>query len=284
MSDARIFPAFALLLLMGCSDEEYGSATFTTWGEAYIEQGIPAGDGGFVDGWSVEYGKFLVNFHQIRVATASGEVAVVGPQAFFVDNVVPGRKKLVTFSDVTAKSWDRVSYQIKPAIASAQIVAGAPEDLDMMVEAGYALFVRGTASKGALVKTFSLGFSAGTQYGECHSEQDGKDTAGIVVTDGSEDVSELTTRGDHFFYDRLQGSAGSDAETSLRFDTLAAADDNGDADGDITLQELENQTIDLDLYDASGLPAANMADFVSGLARRVGHFRGQGECTISEAE
>jgi hypothetical protein len=284
MSYARVFPAFALLLLAGCGDEEYGSVTFTTWGEAYVEEGIPAGDGGFVDGWSLEYDEFLVNFHQIRVATGSGEVAVVGPQSFFVDNVVAGRKKLVTFADVTAKSWDRVSYQIKPAIASAQIVAGAPEDLDMMVEAGYALFIRGTARRRDIVKTFSLGFSAGTQYAECHSEQNGKDTAGIVVTDGSEDVTELTTRGDHFFYDRLQGSAGSNIEPSLRFDTVAAADDNGDADGDITLQELENQPIDVELYEPSDLPAANMADFISALARTVGHFRGQGECAISDAE
>jgi hypothetical protein len=82
----------------------------------------------------------------------------------------------------------------------------------------------------------------------------------------------------------LQGSAGSNVETALRFDTIAAADDNGDQDGDITLEELENQPIDVDLYDPSGLPAANMKDFISGLARAVGHFRGEGECRISEAE
>jgi hypothetical protein len=270
----------ALLALTGCSDEAYGSVSFTTWGEAYIEEGIGAGAGGFVDGWSVKYDKFLVNFHQIRVATAAGEVADASPESFFVDNVVAGRKKLVTFSDVTAKNWDRVSYQIKPASASAKLVAGTQEDLDMMVAAGYSLYVQGTASKGEVVKTFAWGFTTGTQYDECHSEQNGKETAGIVVTDGAEDTSELTTRGDHFFYDRLQGSAGSNIQTALRFDNVAAAD----ADGDITLEELENQPIDGELYDPSGLPAANMKDFVSGLSRTVGHFRGAGECTISEAE
>lgn len=273
-----------MLALTACSDDEYGSASFTTWGEAYIEAGIFAGDGGFVDGWSLQYDKFLVNFHQIRVASSSGEVAQTAPDSYFVDHVVPGRKKLVTFSDVTAKSWDRVSYQIKPASASAEIVAGAQEDLDMMVAAGYALYIQGTASKDDVVKTFALGFSSGTQYDQCHAEQNGEDTAGIVVTGGSDDTSELTTHGDHFFYDRLHRSAGTNIQTALRFDNLAAADDNGDADGDITLAELENQPIDVKLYDTSGLPAANMKDFVSGLARTVGHFRGDGECAISEAQ
>lgn len=275
--------ALSLLLLSACSAEEYGSATFTTWGEAYIEEGIPAGDG-FVDGWSLKYDKFLVNFHQIQVATSSGEVAATSPESYFVDNVVPGRKRLVTFEDVTAKAWDSVSYQIKPAVASAKIIAGDSADLEMMVELGYSLYIQGSASKDAVTKTFALGFTTGTQYDACHSEQSGKDTAGIVVTDGSEDTSELTTHGDHFFYDRLQGSAGSNIETSLRFDNVATADDAGDADGDITLEELANQPIDVKLYDPSGLPAVNMKDFMTGLARTVGHFRGEGECTISEAE
>jgi hypothetical protein len=276
--------AVAVLALNACASEEYGSATFTTWGEPYIERGIPAGDGGFVDGWSLKYDKFLVNFHQIRVATLAGEVAATSSDSYFVDNVVPGRKRLVTFDDVTAKAWDNVGYQIKPAVGTAEIVAGDSADLEMMVEAGYSIYVQGSAQKDDVIKTFALGFTTATQYGECHSERSGKDTAGIVVTDGSEDTSELTTHGDHFFYDRLQGSAGSNIETSLRFDTIAAADDIGDADGDITLAELENQPIDVKLYDPSGLPAANMKDFMTGLARTVGHFAGEGECTVSEAE
>jgi hypothetical protein len=270
-----IVTALALLLLSACSNEEYGSATFTTWGEQYIEEGIPAA-GGFVDGWSLKYGKFLVNFHQLQVATSSGEVAQTSPESYFVDNVVPGRKRLVTFDDVTAK--------IKPAVASAKIVAGDSADLEMMVELGYSIYVEGTAHKGDVSKVFALGFGTGSQYDECHSEPSGKGTAGIVVTDGSEETSDLTTHGDHLFYDRLQGTAGGNGEPSLRFDDVAAADDNGDADGNITLEELENQAVDLKRYDPSGLPAANMKDFMTGLARTVGHFRGEGECTISEAE
>ena len=274
----------AFSLLTACDGTESGTATFTTWGEEYIEEEIPAGDDGFVDGWTVKYEKFLVNFHQIQVAADNGEVAETATGSFFVDNVVPGKKKLVSFEDVTAKSWARVSYQIKPAVATATIVAGEQEDLDMMVEAGYSLYIQGSARNGDATKTFALGFAVGTQYDECHSEQNGKDTIGIVVTDGGEDTSELTTHGDHFFYDRLQGSAGSNIETSLRFDTIAAADDNGDADGAITLEELENQPIDVKLYDPSGLPAANMRQFMTGLVRTVGHFRGEGECSISDAE
>jgi hypothetical protein len=283
MKQLSQFAVLTLLALSGCS-EEVGKATFTTWGEEYIEAGIPASDEGFIDGWSLKYDKFLVNFHQIQVGAGNGEVAATAVESYFVDNVEPGRKQLVTFDEITAQAWDRVGYQIKPAISSAEVVAGSPSDLDMMVEAGYSLYIAGSARKDGVTKTFALGFTTGTQYQECHSEQNGKDTAGIVVTDGAENTSELTTHGDHFFYDRLQGSAGSNIETALRFDAIAAADDNGDADGEITLEELENQPLDVKLYDPSGLPAANMKDFMTGLARTVGHFRGEGECTISEAE
>lgn len=274
----------ALLLLAGCDGIETGTATFTTWGEEYIEERIPAGEDGFVDGWSLKYDKFLVNFHQIQLAAANGEVAQTASEAFFVDNVVPGKKWLVSFDDVTAKSWQRVSFQIKPAVATATIVAGEQEDLDMMVEAGYSLYIQGSATNGEATKTFSLGFEAGTQYDRCHSQQNGKETVGIVLTDGVEVTSELTTHGDHLFYDRLQGSAGSNTETSLRFDTIAAADDHGDADGDVTLEELENQPIDVKLYEPSGSPAANMRAFMTGLSRSVGHFRGEGECSMSDVE
>ncbi|HTV22354.1 MAG TPA: hypothetical protein VMG12_26885, partial [Polyangiaceae bacterium] len=89
------------------------------------------------------------------------------------------------------------------------------------------------------------------------------------------------THGDHLFYDRLQASPNPAIVTSLRFDTLAAADAN--ADGDITLVELEAKPLDVRLYDPSGLGAANYGDFVTSLARTVGHFRGEGECTISAA-
>jgi hypothetical protein len=264
-----------------------GTAEFTTWGEGYIEEGIPAdpeGEAGFTDGWELHYDKFLVNFHEITVADAGGNVGGKASKSYFVDNTKAGRKQLVVFSRLEAKAWEAVSYQIKPAVAKAEVVAGDPDDLAMMVDAGYSIYVAGSASKGSVTKTFRWGFSTATQYEGCHHEEEGKDTLGIVVTNGSTDTSELTTHGDHFFYDRLQESPNPAIKTSLRFDEKAAADDGpkGNSDGEVTLEEMSELPIDISKYNPSGLHAPTIGAFVTSLARTVGHFRGEGECTISE--
>lgn len=271
-------------LLLGCSSEETGTVTFTTWGEDYIESGIPAGDEGFVDGWSVEYDKFLVAFANLAIADAAGNVAVSSDEQFVVDNVQPGRKQLVSFGDLEAKAWPEVSYEIRPPTSAATLIRATSDDLELLVEGGYSLYVEGTANKGEVSKTFALGFSIATGYHDCRAETGGKQTAGIVVTSGSENVSELTTHGDHLFYDRLQGSAGTNLETSLRFEAIARADDEGDGDGAITAEELAAQGLDVTLYDPSGLPADDLLEFMTGLARSVGHFRGEGECSLAKLE
>lgn len=269
-----------------------GTARFTTWGEAYVEEGIasdPTGASGFVDGWSVKYEKFLVVFHGITVADQSGEVAARLSGSRLVDNTKPGKKELVSFTGLEARAWDRVSYQVKPADADTLVVTGDESDKALMVANGYSIYVAGTATKtdaaGATVKkTFAWGFKAATQYSGCHAESGGKDTLGIVVKTGGTDTSELTTHGDHFFYDRLSASPDPTIATSLRFEEKARADapPYGDGDGDITLEELRKVPIDVRTYDPSGIDAPTLGTFMEALARTVGHFRGEGECTISK--
>jgi hypothetical protein len=147
-----------------------------------------------------------------------------------------------------------------------------------MIEAGQSLYVAGTATKADVQKRFAWGFAIGTRYEECRSQQDGREQSGVVVTNNGEVVVELTTHGDHLFYDRLQASPDPAIPTSLRFDALAAAD--LDEDGEVTLAELLQKPLDVLSYDPSGLGAATHGAFVTALARTVGHFRGEGECTV----
>ena len=260
-----------------------GTLTFTTWGEEYIEDAIPVdpGDGsGFVDGWTLSYDKFLVNFQNIIVADSGGDIGASLTSSTLFDNTQPGVKTIVEFDAVPAKAWDRVSYEITPVTASSALAEGVPpSDQELMLAGGYSLYVSATATKGDLQKTFAWGFAIGTRYDECHSEQDGRDEPGVVVTNNGHLEAQLTTHGDHLFYDRLEASPDPAIATSLRFDALAAADE--DDDGDITLAELEARFLDVRLYDPSGLGAVNYGDFVTSLARTVGHFRGEGECTVS---
>lgn len=283
-----------LLAAAGCSDptsQGTGRELFTTWGEEFVEAGIPAGDGsdGFIDGWSLTYRKFLVNFHEIAVADAAGRIAARLEKSRFVDNSKPDEKELVAFSNLEAKAYPNVSYEIKPAVADAEIVGGAdPDDLAMMVREGLSLYVEGEATKAGAgqdktrTKTFRWGFKTQTSYFDCHSAgENGISTQGVVVTTNKTDTSQLTTHGDHLYYDSLQ--SGDNAKpTALRFEEKAAADDDGD--GDITLAELCRKNIDTDVYNPSGLPGSTIGDFVISLARTIGHFRGEGECTIKRID
>jgi len=298
----RLVPLLTLTALLGavaCSDpaaEGQGTERFTTWGEEFIEEGIPAGDGesGFVDGWSLKYDKFLVSFHDITVADAAGNVAAKLDKPRFVDNAKAGEKELITFSDLTAKAYTQVSYEIKTAVTDSEIVGDAdPADLTMMVEQGLSLYVAGKASKPdpanashTLTKTFHWGFKTQTHYSDCHSAgENGLSTQGVVVTKNQTDESQLTTHGDHLYYDSLQSGANA-KPTLIRFDEKAQADDvaPGNADGEITLAELCRANIDPSIYNTSGLPGATIGDFVISLARTVGHFRHEGECTIKRID
>jgi hypothetical protein len=221
-----------------------------------------------------------VSFQNIVVADQSGEVAAQMSGSKLFDNVTAGVKAIVDFSGVPARAWDRVSYEIAPVTAATELTASATEaDKELMIAGSYSLFVSGTASKGQTEKRFAWGFAIGTRYNECHSEADGRDQAGLVLTNNATLDVQLTTHGDHLFYDRLQSSPDPSVATSLRFDALAAADRNDD--GEVTLEELNATPLDVRLYDPSGLGAATHGAFVTSLARTVGHFRGEGECTIS---
>jgi hypothetical protein len=260
-----------------------GKLSFTTWGEEYIEDEIPVDSTevtGFVDGWTIQYDKFLVNFQNIVVADAGGAVGARFDKSKLFDNKVKGVKTIVDFDKLPAKAWSRVSYEIAPVTDATELGPNVPEaDRTMMKNGGYSVFVSATATKGAVSKHFAWGFAIGTRYNECHSEQEGRDEAGVIVTNNSSLEAQLTTHGDHLYYDRLQASPDPAIKTSLRFDALAAADTG---DGEITLEELNAVLIDVRLYDPSGLPADTLGEFVTSLARTIGHFRGEGECTISK--
>ena len=269
-----------LCALTACAPGK-GTEKFTTWGEAFIEEGIPASE--FADGWSLHYDKFLVTFAGITVADSKGTTAATLTGSRLVDNTKAGRKDLVSFDDLDAQAWDRVSYQIRPAADDAELVGATVDDRTLMKNGGFSVYVEGSATKDTVTKTFHWGFSTATQYNDCtQPAESGTPIEGVLVTVGGTDTSELTTHGDHLYYDRLKASPDSSIQTSLRFDEKAAAD--ADHDGEITLAELDAAPIDVTTYDPSGFDAPTLGAFMKALARTVGHFRGEGECTVSRIE
>ncbi len=282
-----LFVALLGAAAMGCSGDPTGSGgegsvSFTTWGEEYIEDEIPPDRGdqsGFVDGWTVKYEHFLVNFTAITIADGAGAVAATMPGEKLFDNHVPDPKAIVDFEGLPAKAYTNVSYQLAPVTAAGDVGPGVDDDLrQLMIDEGYSLYVQATASRADETKHFAWGFPITTGYERCHSAQGGRDELGLVVTNNSTLEVELTTHGDHLFYDRLEASTDPEILTSLRFDAIAAAD--ADDDGEVTLEELDAVSLAglVGTYDRSGFSARTLGEFVTELARTVGHFRGEGEC------
>jgi hypothetical protein len=276
-----------LLLATACGDDSTeradgeGSVAFTTWGEEFIEDEIPASDdGGFVDGWTVVYDRFLVNIGGVEIADGD-EVGAEAPGFTLFDQAATGVKHLVTFDDVPAKAWPEVSYEIRRVTSDSGL---GPEvsaaDRDLMKQHGYSVFVEGTASNGDETKRFAWGFDKPTRYGACKGEEDGVEREGLVVKKNAEVDIQLTIHGDHPFYDRLQESPNTAVQTSLRFDALAEAD--ADEDGEVTLVELDGAVLDVTRYDPSPFEVTTLGEFMGELIRTIGHYRGEGECSISE--
>ena len=266
----------------GCGNDDptgyggTGRVEFTTSGGIFVEREIPPSDAdepGFSDGWSVAYTKFLVNFDDLQLLSPNDGYLGTAPR--LLDLKIQG-KKLIKAFDVVAKGYSDVNYAILPVTAESELAEGvAEEDKQSMLDAGYALWVEGVAGKADRIKLFSWGFALNTLYQRCHAEGAASDI-GLAVPNDTSVEAELTIHGDRLFYDRLE--PGSAVMTTLRFDAIAEAD--ADDDGLVTLEELDASPLDLNRYAVEALEAATLGDFVRELARGLGHFNGNGECTV----
>lgn len=247
-----------------------GSVTFTTYGEDFIEQGIPASE--FEDEWAVKFDRFLVNLGEMRLAQSDGTVGAEVSATKTWDVTKPGPVVVATVSDVADAKYPDVSYAIAPSDA---LTAGNASEADvaLMKDGKYSVYVEGKATKGTATKTFKWGFTSNTLLENCMNE-DGEH--GVVVPSGGDVKIELTIHGDHLFLDDLQSE-----ESVMRFDEMAAADANDD--GEVTLEELaavDLTTLGLDRYGTGNVAnVENLRDFISSQVRTLGHYRGEGECS-----
>jgi hypothetical protein len=266
-------PITLSFLITGCGGGT-GAVSFSTWGEEYIEDVIPASE--FEDGWEVSYDKFLVNIGHVTVADAAGDTGARMAGTMIFNHQLSGEKSVFSAADLAAGRWEKVSYEIPVADAAAALADGVTEeDKSLLVDDGASVYVIGSATKGAETKTFEWAFAVGTLLDDCKGERDGKETLGALVTNGGTDQIQLTIHGDHLFYDDLQSP-----NALLRFDPIAAADAN--ADGEVTLEELSAVKlfdIDVGTYGTGSVDDVNdLGAFVIALSQTVGHFRGEGEC------
>jgi hypothetical protein len=272
VSAARLAPALALAFVLpgaGCGDnlrDDSGTLDIQIYGEAFIEDGIPADV--FTDGWSLSFDSFLVSVGDITAGSAGDDSPALADPTYRIFDLSQssGGDGFVVVSEIVPGGvYDDVSYRIGGTSSAVAGNAGA-EDVAFMNERGYSMYVEGVATRGDETITFAWGFTTATAYQSCQS---------VAVVDGAPARSVLTIHADHLFYDDLISE-----EPGVRFDAIAAADSDGD--GDVTGAELAAVDITgFERYQVGSVDVEDLWTFIDYQGSTVGHIDGEGHCAIT---
>jgi hypothetical protein len=261
--------ALTVLVLPACGGDDDGAASgtlsVTVYGEEFIEEGIPAD--AFVDGWAIDFDRFLVSIGEVTAAVGEDDPSLSDDsyRIFDLAQSSGGEGFEVASGEVDGGGYDHVGFRIAPGTDPAAGNASA-DDVTLMADGGYALYVEGTATREEEEKTFAWGFAGATRYGHCE---------GTAEVDGDTASTQITVHADHLFYDDLVSS-----EPNVAFDLVAAADDVGDADGDVTQDELA--AVDITSEEryqvGNNTEVTDLWAFIDFQVSTVGHIDGEGHC------
>lgn len=251
----------------GCAASEQGSLSVTIYGENFIEERIPSSE--VSDGWELRFDKFLLSLRQVA-ATRAGCAApgVDSDQGWLFDlsEATQGQGRVVLEAQADVGTYPHVDYEVGPPVGQLSAGNASLQDVTLVTDGGYSVYVEGEATHATKgTKRFAWGFGTTTRYTACESSAE--------VATGGGGKAELTIHGDHLLYDDLVSP-----EPNLAFDLIAEAD--GDADGEITMTELEAKSIIGQARYGVGnyTEVENLAQFLSHLVGTVGHIDGEGHC------
>jgi hypothetical protein len=248
----------ALALLSVACDQGPATLQITAWGEDYVEDRIPAEV--LVDGWEIEFSRFLVAIGEVE---ADGE-ALEG--AFVVDLARDSGGAGHELGELTLPSGGRpmLSYRIAPLAGAA--VENPSEDVMRLVDANASMWVEGQATKGDQTVGFAWPFETDVRYVECQSTTE--------LVGGEASRSRLTFHADHLFYDDLDSE-----EPNVAFDLVASADTNDD--GQVSVNELWERSISGETrYQVGDRDIVDLWTYLEALALTIGHIDGEGHCEI----
>src|SRR5690606_22740872 len=133
------------LALVGCASGS-GEVAVTVWGEAFIEEEIPAAE--VVDGWRLQYDRFLIVIGEVEVGGGPEAVRRLGVPTLF-DLHAAGPHSVGLLTDLEEGPWTDVGYAVAPATAATVVHPSATQaDLQHMLAGGFSLYVEGSAEKG----------------------------------------------------------------------------------------------------------------------------------------
>ena len=261
---ARVLALLPMLCAAAACDsdadaEGEGTLRVTIYGEDFIEDRVPADE--VIDGWEVVFTRFLVAVHDVE---ADG-IAMDGTWVYDLRPSSGGNGHDVASMPMPAGTVEHLDYRIGPASSDATGNVDA-QTISAMADAGYSLWVQGTATRDDVTLTFDWGFATDTAYTQCETGQD--------LADGGEATSQMTIHSDHLLYDDLESE-----EPNVAFDIIARADTDGDGDGDITLEELAAVDITGEArYQVGSRDITEMRSFIAAQTATVGHIDGEGHC------
>ncbi|MCA9688391.1 MAG: cytochrome c [Nannocystaceae bacterium] len=245
------------MLVCGCA-ESPREHTLRIWGEAYVEEEIPAAD--VIDGWSIVFDEFLVAVGEIHVVADGGVVDLPGWYAF--DLTVPsgGAGFEVAAFEATGE-LQRVDYRLgRPG----EIIGGnaTPEQAARLVADRTTLSVRGHATRSDEVYTFAWDFAL---------ELGSRCALGQAIATPGDDGPVITIHADHLLLDDLE------LAPDIAFDAIAEAD----ADGDYTVTREELANVDISAfprYQSGSYGIPDLWNYIGHLAGTLGHIDGEGGC------
>lgn len=248
------------LLTAACTDPGQSTLRVTAYAEAFVEDRIPAEV--LVDGWAIEFQRFLVAISAVEV---DGE-PLAG--AFVVDLTrgSGGEGHLLGSLTLPAGGEPTLAFRVAP-LSTATPVSATEDDVATLVDAGASLWVEGTATRSDRTVSFAWPFTTDTRYVDCQSSAE--------LIDGREATSQLTFHADHLFYDDL------DSETpNVAFDLVAAAD--VDTDGQVTEAELRALDITTQTrYQVGSREVTELWSFIEAQTGTLGHIDGEGHCELA---
>jgi hypothetical protein len=245
------FPA--LFILAACA----GDATWApeTWGEEYLERGIPAET--FEDGCSATFEHFFVRVESADLVDADGAVVAGVSEAMAFDMSLAGPHPM---PEVLAPAgfYDTARFVIASGDSA---VAGNADHAELD---GHAVRAVGALTCGSDTVSFDLSFDGRTTY-DCAPED-------LTLSKSGPVTSQLTVHGDHLFYDGLENN-----DAVVRGQAWIDADANND--GTLTEDELRATPVAPLGYDiGSQGDVADLFAFTESLMQGLGHIDGEGHC------
>lgn len=240
------------------------------------------------DGWSITFDRFLLEIGNTGFEEDDACIDYQGFGSQYGRLLDMQAKKTQRLSEMRFLGTCDFAFEIAEPRQSDVLGAGVteadlfemryPVDDAFTTGRGAALRATGTARKGDQLKRFDWAFRQRLFFEHC--SVDGK--AGIELAGEESKTIEIVVSGSALFQRTLD-------DTALRFDAFAEADDvHGDADGNVTLLEMAEVTLESEgVPEQGGNTGAGdfgtLADLVyRGLFPQVARYRGDGTCEVEQ--